>query len=325
MVSVLAIKKERALLQPVSPPLETDRRECKTRVMVFAAVTSVLLMGASLYQPGEMESAQFKRLFMSGESAYARADYGIAIHFFKLAEHTRSTPEVAYDLAKCFEKIGDAPTATYYYRLYLRRAETATDRAIVTEQIGSFLTKASAQKLALLEVEAPLAASIRVDGKVTPESPVALLLPAGQHEVRVESESGVVKKSVSVTAGAVASLRVDPQLPPLIESTSEALSTAITAPAPTNPPRSNGLRTASLIAGGIGLAALATGTVFGLLARGDAAKSQDKTVAFPEAKLAADNANSKGLAANIFWAAGGAAVIGGGLMFYFSLPEPQNK
>ena len=88
----------------------------------------------------------------------------------------------------------------------------------------------------------------------------------------------------------------------------------------------SGTRVASYVTFGLGLAAIGVGTALGVMASGDAQKLRtDKTLTFDKAQQLANSANSNGLIANVLWGVGGAAVVGGVVMFLFSMPEPGMK
>src|SRR4051812_12579990 len=89
--------------------------------LVTALLLSLTLGADALYMPGAEEKERFKAYFTQGEKLYAQGEYGAAIWNFRRADRLLATPEVIYDLAKCYEKLNDVAFATYYYRLYLKR------------------------------------------------------------------------------------------------------------------------------------------------------------------------------------------------------------
>ncbi len=299
--------------------------------MTLWVLTSCLLAAAgpgsnAVPMPGELESLRFKAYFEKGEGLYQQGDYGAAIYNFKKADGQRVTPEVAYDLAKSYEKLGDAPFTLYYYRLYMSRAPSATDTLDVAEKVGNALAKAEREALGYLELNAPRASWVSVKGRRYAEPPVAMFLTAGEYEVEAEFPSGVKKMMVTVRTGRTTALTFEPVQPPLLP-VENALSLELVAAGvdhDTGPGVSGG-RIAAYVLGGVGVAALVTGLVLGLSANGDAARSQDKTQTVADAQAAATSANTKGVAANILFGAGGAAVVGGTLCFIFSMPEPGMK
>lgn len=272
--------------------------------------------------PGDEVAERFRERFERAETEYRATDYGTAVALFREADRQRATPEVAFDLARCFEKLGDTPFATLYYRLYLRRAPEAPDMVDVAQKVGVALTQAEAAGLGYIEVDAPSANGLRVAGRDFPSSPAALFLPPGEYEVQADFPSGPRTARARVTIGHVAALYFEPRPPPLVPLES-ALSESLIARGLTAPPRGpSGLRVAAWVTGAVGVAALAAGVAVGLSSRADAERMQDRSLTAGQAQALADSANTKGIVANALFGGGGAAVAGGVLMFVFSMPEP---
>jgi len=298
--------------------------------VIFSLLASCLVAapasGAPVTMPGELESRRFKAAFEKGEALYQAGEFGAAIYNFRRADAQRVTAEVAYDLAKCHEKLGDAAFTLLYYRLYLRRAPEASDTLEIAQKVGAGLSKAETEGLGFLELWAPRASRLTVKGQRFAEPPVALFLPSGEHEVEAEFPSGVKKLKVLVRAGRATSVSFEPLQPPMISVENEAL---ISQPEPgvEQAPQSSGSgpRIASYLVGGLGVAALITGLALGASASSDAALSQNKNLTISTAQSAAANANGKGVAANVLFGVGGAAIVGGVVLFVFSMPEPGLK
>lgn len=286
-------------------------------------VTSLLLAlllsaPAPVYRPGAEETERFKAWFTRGEQLFEQGDFGAAIYNFRKADGLRVTPEVAFDLAKCHEKLGDLAYAIHYYRVYLRRSPNASDALEVAEKVGTALAAAEADGRGFLEVESAGAVELVLNGREFPESPLALFVAPGDYELSARFPKASKKMVVQVRTGRAVHVDFEPLPPPML-AVSEALPPgALEADsAPVRP-----LRVGSLVTGGLGTAALIAGTVLGVLARGDATRAQDKAQPFADAQASASAANSKGLAANVLWGVGGAALAAGAIMFVFSMPEP---
>ncbi len=283
----------------------------------------VLISVLQAPMPGEAEALRFKAAFERGEGHFQKGDYGAAIASFREADRARVTPEVAYDLAKCFEKLGDEPFAIFYYRLYMRRAPSAPDTLDVAERVGTTIARLEAEGQGYLELDAPRANAISVAERRYPEPPVALFLPPGDYEVSAEFPSGVKRMSVQIRTGKTTSLSFEPLTPPML-TLEQALPAALiasgveAAPAP-GPSK---LRVGSYVVAGLGLAALAAGVALGVSSSADATASQDRSQTVSTARGLADSANGKAVGANLLFGVGGAAVVGGVLMFVFSMPEP---
>ena len=276
--------------------------------------------------PGDAEAARFKAAFERGEALFQAGDFGAAIANFKEADRARATPEVAWDLARCFERLGDEAFTLYYYRLYLRRAPNAPDTLEVAEKVGIVIARLEAEGKGVLELDAPRADAVTLLGNVYPSPPVAAFLPPGDYEVSAQFTSGVKTMSVQIRTRKMTTVTFEPVQPPLLHLedalTAEQIAQGVeAAPSPGVKP----LRVASYVVAAAGLAALIAGGTLGVLANGDKSDAQDKSLTVAQAQRAAQAANGKALGANLLFGIGGAAVAGGALMFVFSMPEPGMK
>lgn len=302
------------------PTLERGERNTLT---VWLTLATLAVLAAPM--PGDAEAARFKEAFERGEAHFADGDYGAAIAAFREADRARVTPEVAYDLAKCHEKLKDEAYTVYYYRLYMRRAPNAPDTLDVAERVGETLAAIEADGLGYLELDAPRADLITVDGRRFPEPPVALFLPPGEYEVTATFPGGAKTMAVQLRTGKTTSVTFEPVAPPLLP-VERALSEELLARGELEPAKGPSLmRLGAYAVLGVGLAALATGIGLGAASAGDAAQAGNRSRSVSEAQGFADAANGKALGANVLFGVGGAALAGGALLFVFSMPEPGMK
>ncbi len=275
--------------------------------------------------PGAPEKDRFKAYFTQGEKLYAQGEYGAAIWNFRLADRQLATPEVIYDLAKCYEKLGDVAFSTYYYRLYLKRSPNATDALDVAERVGNALSKAEADGRGFLEIEVYAVEQITVSNQRYPEGPVALFLAPGDYEVTGEFPGGPRKMVAQLRTGKTTNLVFEPVAPPMVDAVQGAPEAAIAVGA-RGPNKHSGLRVTSYVVAGLGVVALGVGTVLGVMSAGQASQLQtDKSLNPSRAQALANSANQNGLGANILFGAGGALVAGGVVMWIVSIPEPGMK
>ncbi|MFT3713807.1 MAG: hypothetical protein QM817_39615 [Archangium sp.] len=276
--------------------------------------------------PGESETARFKAAFERGEAHFQAADYGAAIASFKEADRMRVTPEVAYDLAKCFEKLGDEPYTIFYYRLYMKRAPSAPDTLEVAEKVGTVIARLESEGQGFLEFDAPRANSVTLNNKKYVEPPIAIFLAPGDYEVKADFPSGSKTMSIQIRTGKTTTVSFEPVSPPMVPLenalTEEMVARGLESPA--GPPMS-GLRIGSFIVFGAGVAALIGGIAAGASSSSDATGAKNKSLSVSQAQALADSANGKAIGANLLFGVGGAAVVGGALMFVFSMPEPGMK
>jgi hypothetical protein len=290
------------------------------------AFTSLLVMSATpspVPMPGEVEARRFTDAFERGEALYSKGDYGAAIALFKEADRMKVTPEVAFDLARSFEKLGDVAFTVLYDRLYLARAPDASDATEVSGRLRRVLARAEDEGVGFLEVFAPGATGLVINGRAFAEPPAALFLAPGEYVIEAAFRSGPKKQRVNVSLGEVKTLWLEPVRPPMVK-TDEAPGEAVSVRTPGAAPKT-GLRVAAWVLIGVGVAALGTGVAMGALASADAQRSQDKQLTVREANLAAAESNGKATVANVLFGSGGALAVAGGALFVVSLPEPGVK
>lgn len=288
---------------------------------MVVSLLAALVVSAPM--PGDEESARFKQYFEKGEALYGQKEYGMAVHLFRLADRRRVTPEVAYDLAKCHENLKDTPFSLYYYRLYMKRAPQAPDALNVADKVGKELSRLSGEKKGFLELEAARASTVTIAGKSYPEGPVAAFLPAGDYEVTATFPSGKKSMSVQVKAGQATTVDFEPQRPPLLAVESALPEAAIAKGIDSGAqPGLSKSRIGAFALWGVAALAAGTGVVVGSMSSADAAQVNNKRLSFAQRQEYANSANSKGVVANSMFAVTGLAAVGGGVLFYFSLPEP---
>ena len=290
----------------------------------FAFLIAVALSQAPAPEPSS-EAERFKRLVLGGEAAFSEGDLGIAAWAFREADRIRATPEVAFNLSKTHEALGDGAMAAYWYRLYLRRAPDAQDAVEVAGWLGEILSRAETEGRGLVEVEAPARGSVSLSGRTFVELPAAAFLPPGEHLISAEVSGERSRRQVSLLTGRIASVQLEPFPPPLLdaEGRQHPLSMAKSSGGSGASIRTV-LNRSSLVLAGLSAVALAAGTAFGASSAADAERAtgpQRSLLTVSEAQAQARLAEEKGARANGLWAAGGAGLLLGGAVFVFTLPE----
>lgn len=136
--------------------------------------------GANLADGREDEAA---RLFEQGTRLYSEGSYRAAIDAFEAANAVLPAPANIYNLARCYEKLGEFRIALGHYERYLADPAT-TDRELVERRVAEL----SAMPVDLFVASAPAGARIHVDGRDEPEverTPAVVKLRPGTHVVRV--------------------------------------------------------------------------------------------------------------------------------------------
>lgn len=293
--------------------------------MVLALLASVAVLSA-LPMPGEAEAQRFDEAFERGEALYGKGDYGAAISLFREADRLKVTPEVAFDLARSFEKLGDVAFTTLYDRLYVARAPDATDAQDISIRVSRTLSNAEEDGKSYVEVFSPGATSLTVAGRHFPAPPAALFLAPGEYVVEGTFRAGTKTMKLQVRAGRSTSAWFEPVKPPLIKADDQAPPDSVRIDKPvTQPTGPSGARIASYVAMGVGAAALGAGLITGAMANADATRAADVALTVREARGAAADSNGKATIANVLFVAGGVAAVTGGVLFLVSMPEPGMK
>ncbi len=290
-------------------------------------ISSLLVCLVVTALPGEAEGeAGFQDFYARAEAQTAKKDDSSAIALYREAEAFKSTPQAAVRLAQALERLGDGASATLYYRLALTRAPEAPEAAALAQSIGTFLGKAGSAGLGLLEVFAPRASRVRIQGKGFPLAPAALFVPPGEYVVEADFPSGPRTTRVRVKGGQVATLTFEPVQPPLL-GVEQALSDQAIARGSTadEGPPPNVLRVVGIVALVVGAIAAGVGIALGASSASDARVARDTSVPRAQRLVAATAANQKAVPANTLMIAGGAAAAGGGVLLIISLPEPGVK
>jgi hypothetical protein len=268
--------------------------------------------------PGAAEQERFKAYFTQGEQLYTQGEYGAAIWNFRQADRIRVTPEVAFDLAKCHEKINDVAFATFYYRQYLKRAPNANDALDVAERVGTVLAKAESEGRGLLEVLSPGAIDVAINRASFAEAPVAVFLAPGEYEVTAKFPSGTKKMVAQIRTGKTTPIAFEPMPPPLVDAQGAAM---VTSEGPSKPfPM---LRLISLPVMLVGLVGMGVGIPFMVMSHGEATRCcsdtmPDPTLTAGQRQQLALDANSHALIGNSVLIAGIGVLVAGAAMLVFS-------
>ncbi|CAN5499293.1 hypothetical protein BH11MYX1_BH11MYX1_30870 [soil metagenome] len=74
--------------------------------------------------------------YMAGQKAYAASDYKVAIKEFSAAQELAPADLNNYNLALCYDKIGDADNAINYYKQYLDKVPDAPKRSEIDASVA---------------------------------------------------------------------------------------------------------------------------------------------------------------------------------------------
>jgi hypothetical protein len=89
------------------------------------------------------QKAEGKAHFVEGSRAFEKKDYKVAIESFRKAYDLVRSPEIIYNIGRCYEELGQAEDALYHYEMYLRFYPTAEDaedtrhRIAMLQEVGT--------------------------------------------------------------------------------------------------------------------------------------------------------------------------------------------
>jgi tetratricopeptide (TPR) repeat protein len=104
-------------------------------LLLSALVTALALLTAppvAEAQTREARIARARELFGEGIAAYDRGELHVAAEKLLAAQRSWRSPDIAFNIARCFERMGEAPRAIHWFRVYLEhgRPDEATRRDI---------------------------------------------------------------------------------------------------------------------------------------------------------------------------------------------------
>jgi tetratricopeptide (TPR) repeat protein len=169
-------------------------------VRVVGAVIACALLVASgaAYAEAPLESA--KRHFRAGVDYFDRGEYGRALDEFRAAKQAAPLPELDFNIARTYERMGDAAHAMRSYEAYLAARPGASDAGETRGAIERLK-----RRIGWLRI-AGTRAGERVTVDDEPVEALRVAVTEGLHIVTVETRSA----SVRVRTGA----EVDVELPP---------------------------------------------------------------------------------------------------------------
>ena len=91
--------------------------------IALAALVALVALAAPIAaqaQPREQRVEDARRLFMEGLEAYQRGELHVAVQKLLASQRAVRHPETAFNIARCFERMGEAPRAIHWFRAYLR-------------------------------------------------------------------------------------------------------------------------------------------------------------------------------------------------------------
>lgn len=276
---------------------------------------------ASAAAEADSRTAEAKARFKQGVALYKQGRWGEAVEEFETAYRLKPHGVVRFNVAQCYEKLGQVAQALKSYHLYLREVPEAEDKAAVLSSIAS-LEKSLADRglQQLLVFSEPPGAELAVDGQPQGRTPWSGELPLGAHKVALslpghESASQDVQladKSLPVEVRLAATAAAPPP------ATSAAPKEATTAPpaTTTNARPEQKQRLWTWVVAGAAAASLVAAVGCGVAAQSASDQLRGSVHDQKTAQSLHDQAQSSATASNVLLGIGLAGAAAGGVLYF---------
>jgi len=302
----------------------------KTHLFVRACLTLTLFVAAGRAQadPVAVDKTQATRAFDDANKLFASGQVAPACEKFAESERLDATVAVAMKLGECYAKLGKPASAWSA----LGRARDLADRANdprakkIHERLAELEQAVSNLIIAVADDE-PAALEVRADGILVDKARLNAPLPIdpGEHHVTATAP-GTKPREVTVVIPErpqvftvhllpVEYLPRDQAAP--VTTPPQASATSASAPPPTSGFARQ--RRYALVAGALGLVGVGFGSVFGLMAKStydDSSSHCQANHCDATGRDQRDSAFSKATVSDIAFGVGGAALIGGAVLWF---------
>jgi iron complex outermembrane receptor protein len=152
---------------------------------------------------------QSRHLFDQGQADYKAGQFKEAIEAFLAADRLHPSPDLMYDVAQAYERLGELGRAVEYYEAYLQRDPRAKDRAQVSATVANLKGRLAAKDPGLAPVvvlapepsAVPLVAAPLVAPPHWAEPKPTPLVAAPEAEARAEGSRGSHPSATAIALG----------------------------------------------------------------------------------------------------------------------------
>lgn len=143
----------------------------------------MLAVGVARAQPTDEARAAAGAAFKRAVAAEKRQDWRTAIREYQAAYDLSPHPDVLYNIAAVHERLGEARAAAGFYQRYLDGSPAAPDRAKVIGKLAELRARPAEVQL----TSDPAGASVTIDGQPRGQTPLAVTLDGGSHQVTLQA------------------------------------------------------------------------------------------------------------------------------------------
>ncbi|MBW2535933.1 MAG: PEGA domain-containing protein [Deltaproteobacteria bacterium] len=275
-------------------------------------VVAAMLAGDAQAAPQEQEGdptarSQARELLLAGNALIAQGDFAGALRRYRAAYELFQSPNLLLNIGTSLRHLGRDAAAATAYEQYVAHPAAEPDVVLTVRKLLSEIDALTGRLTIVLNVED---ARVHVDGRLLPDraARITVRVDPGEHTVVAEKEGrATAVQTVVVDAGQQETIAIDLRSPSL-QPTSDGRPQRILA---------YGM-------GGIALAGLGVGAVFGGLFLASKAEADDHCDALRCDSDGADavaEAQDRGLVANVAFVTSGVLAAGAVVVF---LTAPTN-
>jgi hypothetical protein len=281
---------------------------------ILAAALVVGLSSSSFAADAPTASDLKKR----GDDAMQTLHYREALDAYEQAYAVSHEPAILYNRARAEQGLGDYPAALDAIEEFVRIAPDDLKRRV--PKLADLVADIRSHVGLLVVTSSVAGASVIVSGKVVGTTPMTtpVRVASGSVAIAVEARGYTpLHQQLTIEGGKVASLEA--KLTSEVPEASRASTPPPPTPTETYVP--SGWRVAAYATGGIGLASLAAGAIFGGLVAaktGDASSHCPSNACDPVGWSDIDDAKTFATVSTITFVAGGALIAGAAALFFFA-------
>lgn len=290
-------------------------------LMAFLAILFIIIAFtfSALAQSSELAKGHFE----AAKSYYNQGKYDKALEEFEESYRLMPLPEIIYNIAQCYERLGQIDRALEKYKKYIDEKPDAQDIQAVKEKIAGLKEKLDKTGISLSISED--GAKIFVDGYEVGVSPIEGFIKVypGNHELKIEKEgfkSFTMKFSIAAGSIQSASVTLTPE-----ESGKEIKYEGKVEKGNIVEPKKKVLGAGYYIGYGLSIAIVIGSAVTGGIALDNVGKANDNLNDTEKNDLYSDRAKMLATVTDVLWPAGVAGILGTTIILLIKKPWQEKK
>lgn len=166
-------------------PIEPMRFSGRVRWIAFTGLLWAIPLSARADAPADQaKRIEAKSRYEQAVEAYKKDRFKDAIDLFLEADRLAPSAPLSFNIARCYQKIGDDAGALHWYRDYLRRDPNAKNAADVQKLIHGLETSLASKGVQQISImSTPSGATVAIDGRPVGVTPYTGEFAPGEHQL----------------------------------------------------------------------------------------------------------------------------------------------